>query len=415
MSPSSLRRYRAERLLRRDFVPLRSKVLATVRSRLGVGAGGLDMSDLEACYAQAWHGLYTAMLEGREIANPAGWLVTVTLRRALDERRARHDARRASYVAVEERGSEPDMPGRVDDSRRLREVFEGLRERLGRRECEAATLCYLHGLSRAEAASRMGVSERRMRKLMEGDGRDGEGVARKVGELLAVVRAEGWCAERGSMMRALAYGVLDPDGERYRLALAHQRECPACRRYVLSLRGLAAILPPLALPAALGGAVGAGAGAGTAGSAGGSAGWLPAAGSVAGKLAAGTAALGVGVGGVLVAAGGGRSQGYRGDGHRPAPIPGILPMVLPDREDVARPGVWRGQADSRASAYAARARRRSVSAPRTPGSDAGRGQERSHARTRVRMEPPAAAASTTERPSQPRPTGARHAGEFSFE
>ncbi len=49
-------------------------------------------------------------------------------------------------------------------------------------------------------------------------------------------------------MRGFAFGILDPRGERYRLARLHQRECPACRAYVLSLRGLAAVLPPLPLP-----------------------------------------------------------------------------------------------------------------------------------------------------------------------
>jgi hypothetical protein len=116
-----------------------------------------------------------------------------------------------------------------------------------------------------------------------------------------VIRAEGWCAHRASMMRALAFGVLDPGGERYRLAVAHQRECPACRRYVLSLRGLAAILPPLALPVGVGGAVGAGAAVGAR--AGGAGGGAPAAGGFTGKLAAGAAALGLAASGALIVAG----------------------------------------------------------------------------------------------------------------
>ena len=302
MSPSSLRRFRAERVLRRDFEGLRSRVLATVRSRLGRGAIALDTSDLEACYAMAWQGLYASMLAGEQIANPSGWLVVVTLRRAIDECRARHDAERAAAGALEVRGEEPDIAARLDDMRRLRQLFEGLRERLDRRECEAATLCYLHGLSRAEAARRMGVSDRRMRKLMEGDGCGRRGVSAKVGELLGVIRAEGWCAERGSLMRALAFGVLDPAGERYRLALAHQRQCPACRRYVLSLRGLAAILPPLALPSSLVGAAGAGAGAGVGSGAGAGLGaGPPLAASIAGKLVAGVAAVGLAASGALIA------------------------------------------------------------------------------------------------------------------
>src|SRR5690348_15635975 len=89
MSPLSLRRYRAERLLRQEFRALRAGVLAGVRVRL---AGALDEADLEACYAQAWQGLYAAVLEGRQIENPAGWLTLVTFRRALEEQRRRQRA-----------------------------------------------------------------------------------------------------------------------------------------------------------------------------------------------------------------------------------------------------------------------------------------------------------------------------------
>ena len=96
MSPLSLRRYRAERLLRRDFEALRASVLANVRGRLRASGVSLDRGDLDACYAQAWQGLYTAVLEGQEIANPAGWLVLVTFRRAIEEHRARARAHRGA-------------------------------------------------------------------------------------------------------------------------------------------------------------------------------------------------------------------------------------------------------------------------------------------------------------------------------
>jgi hypothetical protein len=65
MSPLSLRRYRAERLLREEFEGLRAKVLATVRRRLATRGVTLDSGDLEACYAQAWQGLYAAVLDGQ--------------------------------------------------------------------------------------------------------------------------------------------------------------------------------------------------------------------------------------------------------------------------------------------------------------------------------------------------------------
>jgi DNA-directed RNA polymerase specialized sigma24 family protein len=334
VSPLSVRRYRAERLLRREFEGMRARVLALVRARLRAAGVRLDPADLDACYSQAWHGLYTTMLEGRtEVANPEGWLALVTYRRAIDEHRAR--VRSAAYTAPGARHDpqagppdsaalERDLAGELDDRTRLRQLMEGLRGRLGPRERQAAALCYLQGRSRAQAAAQMGLSEARMRKLM--DGRPGSpGVAAKVGQLLETIRAGSYCAEQASLMRGFAFGILDPDGERYALAVAHQRECPACRAHVLSLRGLAAVLPPLPLPLALGagvaagaGAGGVGAGAGTSaslgtgtsvgsgvgatGAAGGAAGggWLLAGGGVAGKLAVGCL-LAVGVGASCVA------------------------------------------------------------------------------------------------------------------
>lgn len=253
MTPLDLRRYRAERLLRKNFEGMRGKVLTVVRSQLRGKGIALAAADLEACYAQAWHGLYASVLEGERVENPAGWLVRVTFRRAVDE----HRAARATGVTGEGegKGSYPpgshaarDWAGELDDKARLRHVFEGMRTRLGPREREAASLCYLQGLSRAEAAERMGVSEARMRKLIEGADARRPGVAAKLGELLGTIAAGGWCEEQGSLMKAYAFGILDPDGERYALAAAHCRQCPACRARVASLRGLASVLPLPLLP-----------------------------------------------------------------------------------------------------------------------------------------------------------------------
>jgi len=271
---SALQRYRAERLLRKGFGELRSKVLAIVRSRLRARGLTLDHGDLEACYAQAWHGLYAAVLDGETVESPEAWLVLVTFRRAVDELRCASRARPgeqddvAAVAGESERtgastgtdsaavvggaACEPDMAAALDDRVRLRSVFEAIRSRLSARECEAASLCYLQGLSRAEAAARMGISERRMQKLMEGSGGAATGVAGKVGELLATIQAGGWCEQQSSLMRAYAFGILDPDGERHALAVAHTRECPACRAHVAALRGLASVLPPLPFAFAFG-------------------------------------------------------------------------------------------------------------------------------------------------------------------
>ncbi|HEY5192270.1 MAG TPA: sigma-70 family RNA polymerase sigma factor [Solirubrobacteraceae bacterium] len=266
---SRLSRYRAERLLHKDFAVLRSKVLAVVRSRLRSEGIVLDPADLEACYAEAWHGLYATVLAGEAVENPSAWLVLVTFRRAIDEHRS---ASRAGVVEGGEMGSFPswvdagarDLAAELDDRTRLRQVFEALRTRLSARECEAASLCYLQGLSRAEAAERMGVSDARMRKLMEGAGPGRPGVASKVGRLLDTIKAGGWCEQQSSLMRAFAFGVLDPQGERHALAVAHCRECPACRAHVASLRGLASVLPlPLLSRLVLAGGKGTVAAAGT--------------------------------------------------------------------------------------------------------------------------------------------------------
>lgn len=101
-----------------------------------------------------------------------------------------------------------------------------------------------------------------MRKLMEGAGPGRPGVAGKVGELLETIKAGGWCEQQSSLMRAYAFGILEPGGERHALAVAHCRECPACRAHVAALRGLASVLPlPLISPLALAGASGRGASA----------------------------------------------------------------------------------------------------------------------------------------------------------
>jgi DNA-directed RNA polymerase specialized sigma24 family protein len=345
---------------------MQGRVLATVRGRLRAAGVRLDQGDLEACYAQAWHGLYTTMLEGKtEVANPEGWLALVTYRRALDEHRghgsrvtpvgdydeagrsagagrsARAGARGpGSARRVSLNGGAParatparanagfegaydhDLADALDDRLKLRRLLEGLRSRLGPRERQAAALCYLQGLSRAQAAAQMGISEARFRKLMDGSRNGSPGVASKVGELLDAIRAGSYCAEQASLMRGFAFGILDPAGERYALAVVHQRDCPACRAHVLALRGLAAVLPPLPLPwmlgavAAGGAGATAGAGAGTGASVGGAGAGAAGTGAGAGAAGASGGAAGAGTGtgaGVGVSAGGvGAAAGVSG-------------------------------------------------------------------------------------------------------
>jgi DNA-directed RNA polymerase specialized sigma24 family protein len=332
MSPLPLRRYRAERLLREEFERLRARVLASVTRRLERAGLRLDEGDLEACYAQAWQGLYGVILEGGEIENPAGWLVVTTFRRAIDvhrscgppiERRAAAaDAGSSAARWERDDGSgEDDLAAALDDRLRLSQLVEGLQSRLSPREREAAALCYLQGLSRSEAAARMGISDRRMRRLMEGRSPARPGVAAKVGTLVETIRQGAWCEQQGSLMRALAFGVLDPQGERYRLAARHHSRCPACRAYVLSLRGLASALPPSFWP------FGAGAAILSHASAGGHAGSAAAAGKGAGAGAAGAGGTG-GIAAGAGAAGGAGSGGALAGGAGSALVGGPLAAKL---------------------------------------------------------------------------------------
>jgi RNA polymerase sigma factor (sigma-70 family) len=301
-------------MLRRDFEAMREGVLASVRANLGARRVVLSHDDLEACYSQAWQGLYTALMEGQEIENPPGWLALTCYRRAIDEhrRRTREAHRNLKSTLVTERSAEPDLADALDDRLRLRHIFEALSQRLSEREQQAVCLCYLQGLTRAQAAACMGISEARMEKVMDGRGPGRTGVSAKVDAILKTIQGGEWCEQQASLMRGFAFGVHDPDGERHRLAQLHIRECPACRAYVLSLRGLAAVLPPLALPwmpgmaGGLGGALGGGAGAGAGGGIGGAAGggvaggWLPLGGSLSVKLATGCL-IAAGLGGGCVA------------------------------------------------------------------------------------------------------------------
>ncbi|HEX3434266.1 MAG TPA: sigma-70 family RNA polymerase sigma factor [Solirubrobacteraceae bacterium] len=372
MSPLVVRRYRAERLLRDEFDGLRAAVLAPVRGRLRSRGVVLDVADLEACYSQAWQGLYAAVLDGAQIDDPRAWLTLVTYRRAIDE----HRSRRAIAVASASRtgsverprmsaevnadaGCERDIAAQLDDQARLRQLFEALRARLSAREREAATLCYLQGFSRADAAVRMGLSESRMRKLMDGRGAGAPGVSAKLGALAQAIDEGTWCEQQGSLMRGLAFGILDPRGERHRLAMLHRDACPACRAYVLSLRGLAATVPPapallhwaLGAGAATGGGVGAGVGSGgTVGAGGGGSGSLGGLGGGA-LTATGTAGAGVAGGGWWFA---GPLGAKLAVGCMLALGVGAGCVALQAQSEPARSAHHRSRAGSAASARAAR-------------------------------------------------------------
>jgi RNA polymerase sigma factor (sigma-70 family) len=316
----------ADDVLAAEYEDSKAEVLRTVAAKLGGSPpSGVD---LEAAYNEAWHALYLRLEEGEEVANRKGFLVTVAYRRALSE----HRAVRLEHAAngdLAEIAVEPDIEAHLDAEIQLSHLRQGLRAELDERELQAATLCLLHGYSRPEAAERLGIPPRRMEKLMDR-------ATRRINAVIGVVRPGELCDSFDSMVRAFAVGMLEEDGERYRLARDHLADCSACRRKVLVLRGLSSITPPL--PAVFGvlagtaGAAGVGAKAGIGAKAGASKGVIGKLGAkgsglshraalVGGSVTAAVAVAAV----VAVAATGGGGGG--GDDSPPSTSPGPAPAT----------------------------------------------------------------------------------------
>ncbi len=246
----------ADTVLARDYERLKPDILRTVRGKLASSGVRFDDLDLDAFYNQAWHGVHTKLAEGERIENVSGLLVTIAQRRALDEFRAMRMEARVDADLLDGQRVDLDLAATVDDHMRLRYFIEGMREKLHGREREAAALCYVQDFSRPEAARAMGIKPRRMEKLMDG-------VSKKVGAFVGDIQRDEWCDARHSMIKAYALGLLDPEGERYALAVEHLERCSACRRDVIRMRGLASLSPPVPLMmAALVGAGATGAGGG---------------------------------------------------------------------------------------------------------------------------------------------------------
>jgi RNA polymerase sigma factor (sigma-70 family) len=240
----------ADEIVSRDYPRLKRGVLNGMRSQLNRYGLRYDELDLEEFYNSAWQTLYTKLSAGHEIRNPEGFLVAVACRRAIDEARQSRGLDRDSFAEPEQQGAEHDIDEELDRRVLLRHFREGLKEKLTYRECQAATLCLILGLTRPRAAELLGVSRDRMERIMDD-------AQRKIGAFIPTITNGEWCEEHESMMRAYALGVHAVDGERYQLAKAHLDGCSRCQRFVLELRGLAGLIPPVGMPVALAGAHGA--------------------------------------------------------------------------------------------------------------------------------------------------------------
>jgi DNA-directed RNA polymerase specialized sigma24 family protein len=227
----------AERTANANYHELQAEVIGTVRGKLRSRNMSLDDSDLEEAYCQAWHAVCQTIRHGTIVSNLTGMLVEITWRRAVDTYRELRPSQRAD-VEIDTKASDLDIDQQIDDEAKLKHFFVRVRTRLNARECEAVSLCLIHGYQRPEAAELMGLERPQMEKLMDG-------ATRKIGVIVASMNARGCGEEEWTrLMQDYALGLLADDSRDYPRATAHVHECEACRRYVHGLRGLAAILPP---------------------------------------------------------------------------------------------------------------------------------------------------------------------------
>jgi DNA-directed RNA polymerase specialized sigma24 family protein len=236
-------RRKAEHVLERDYLAMREEVLRSVRSVLHRMSVPYHEDELQWFYNTAWWSFYEKLRDGAvtelDKHNPAGFLVTAATRRAIDAVRRAPVRGRVDVIDVEDRGSEPDFADMMDNRHLLRQFTQGLREQLTERECQMATLCWIDGHTRPEAARILGLPEERAQKIMDA-------ATPKIFALIETIKRGGWCEEHQSMMRAFARDWLDHDGQRYKLAKDHLEDCPACRRFVRE--ALCIVLPPVFIP-----------------------------------------------------------------------------------------------------------------------------------------------------------------------
>jgi DNA-directed RNA polymerase specialized sigma24 family protein len=241
--PHQSPRQQAEAVANANYEALKEVVLRSVGSRLFARSVRLDRIDLEAAYNQAWHGVCQAIAQRRRVENLAGLLVDITCKRAIDIYRQRNEAMHAD-ADVESHAVEVDLAERVDDQNKIERLLERLKDRLTDVQRNAVTLCILQGYTRPEAARILGIEAAAFEKVMDR-------TMKKIGGIIAGMDSRG-CGddEWARALRSFALGLMSEDSPDYKRIAEHVRECASCTRYVMGLRGLAAVLPPLGWPLA---------------------------------------------------------------------------------------------------------------------------------------------------------------------
>jgi DNA-directed RNA polymerase specialized sigma24 family protein len=235
-------REQAEAVADANYEALKEVVLRSVGRRLFARSVRLDRADLEAAYNLAWHGVCQAIGRGQRAENLAGLLVDITSKRAIDIYRQRNELMNGDLGGSVAGGD--DLAERVDDQQKIERLVERLKDRLNDAQRKAVTLCILQGYTRPEAARILGVEEAAFGKVMDR-------AIKQIAAVVATIDSRG-CGDN-EWARALcsfAAGAMSEDSPDFRRMAEHVRDCATCERYVMGLRGLAAVMPPYALPLA---------------------------------------------------------------------------------------------------------------------------------------------------------------------
>lgn len=292
----------ADRVIAAEYDAFKSEVTKTVSAKLAGSRINFAAIDMDGFYNQAWYGLYTKLQTGDRIENRKGLLISMTYRRAIDEYRTLHADRQTDADALDDVGVDEGIDDMLDQQMQFRQFVEGMRSSLNDRELRAATLCYVYGLTRPEAAEQVGVKPKRMEKIMDE-------VSRKMRPLLAQIKDGEWCESRAELINQYALGALDEQSPEYREATDHLANCSGCRRHVLGTRGLTAVAPPgdlllLAMTGALAASAATAGGAGAAAAA--------SSGAFVGSTASSSGAGGTGAAAGSAAGGAGGAGGATG-------------------------------------------------------------------------------------------------------
>lgn len=371
----------ADAVIGEEYEAFKGDVVRTVSGKLAASKIRFAELDMDGFYNQAWYGLYTKLQDGQAIENRKGLLVQMTYRRAIDEYRTLHPDRQADPVVLETVGVEDPIAETLDQQRDFSQFVEAMRSSLSQRELTAATLCYVYGMTRPEAAEQIGVRPKRMEKIMDE-------VSVKMRPLLSSIKEGNWCEDRAVLINQYALGALEPGSDEHEQAVRHLEQCPGCRRHVLGTRGLAAVTIPstLALVALTGAATGGAAVAASAATSGGStsAGNSSGLGGAAQVAAIVAAIAAVAVGGSFVI------KNVSGGDEQPAATPAAAPApsTKAESDSSASPSSSSESSDAAESSTKAKSKPEPASAP---------------APSTTQSQPPAQPA-TPAAPSAPEPT-----------